>query len=177
MTENFTKAADKRALPVGMGAMAALITRGTSVFGYDLKRDGLPEVVVRAYARIGPEGLIAIDRLALSMEPTPTLETARALCEWGIEHYVGHRKAMKGDGFQPEWDARGQLMRLHVMNTWGKQIEGIKDAPTDWADWIDWPQAAANNEAEGKVTFTEWQSKLTGEFQVDMFEGQWKGVE
>lgn len=176
MTEDFRKAERWQELPKGMPEMAALITRGSSFIGYKPQRDGIPEVVVRAYARVGPEGLTAIGRLAYGMTPTPKLEAAAALCEWGIEHYVGHRKAMKGDGLQPEGDARGQLLRMHVMNTWGKEIPAT-GAPADWADWVDWPQAAANNEAEGKVTFTEHQNKDTGETEVDMFAGEWKAAQ
>lgn len=177
MSEEFEQAESWRELPKGMPEMAALITRGSSFITYKPQRDGIPEVVVRAYARVGPEGLTAIGRLAYGMTPTPKLEEAQALCEWGIEHYTGSRTAAKDDGWQPEWEARAQLMRAHVMRTWGRQVAALKEVPKDWADWVDWVRAAADNAAVGKVTFVQFQDKVTGEYQVDMFEGEWKGVQ
>lgn len=196
MTEDYTQAADKYALPRGMGNMAALITVGKSFFGYDLKRDGLPEVVVRAYARIGPEGLVAIARLAHDVGH-PRFEQAEALCEWGIEHYQGH-VAVSGEdrawskepfaqalGFasegvwQPEWIARGHLMRSYVERTWGRQIAGIKGAPADWADWIDWTRTAEKEAEAGKVTFVQYEQQTHQDppiWEVDMFEGKWEGA-
>lgn len=176
MTEDYTEAADKYALPRGMGNLAAFITIGKSFFGYDLKRDGLPEVVVRAHERIGVEGVVAIVRLAHTLKPFPVLDDAAALTEWGIEHYVGQQIALKGDGLQPEWDARGMLMRRHVMQTWGKEVAKIKGAPEDWADLIDWPQAAANAEATGDAMFTESGPDHTNQIEVDMFGGSWPGI-
>lgn len=174
MTEKFAQAEHWRDLPKGMAEMAALITRGTSIIGYKPQRDGIPEVVIHAYTWASPQCLVAIARLALSITPAPTFEAAQSLCEWGIEHYVGHRKAMEGDGWQPEWEARAQLLRTHVMGTWGKQVAAIEDTPEDWADWVDWTRAAADNEAAGKVTFVERQDSLTGDYEVDMFKGTWK---
>lgn len=174
MTEDFKQVERWQELPKGMAEMAALITRGTSVIGYKPQRDGIPEVVIHAHNWASPQCLVAIARLALSITPAPKFEAAQALCEWGIKHYTGSRTAMKGDGWQPEWVARGQLLRAHVMNTWGKQVAALPAVPQDWEEWINWTEAAANNEAEGNVTFVEFQDSLTGEYEVDMFEGQWE---
>lgn len=165
----------KRALPTGIGEMAALITTGTSVFGYDPDRDGVPEVVIRAEARIGRDGVTAIARYAYGMTPAPTFAAAQALCEWGIEHYAGHETVLKDDGWQPEWAARGRLLRAHVMRTWGTEVAAIEGAPEDWADWVDWTQAAAVNEDAGKLAFVVREDLVTCEYQVDMFDGVWKG--
>lgn len=174
MTKDFATVNDKAKLPTGMAHMAALITRGSSPFGYDVKRDGLPEVVVRAYARIGPEGLRAIGRLAYQTEPIPTFSHAAALAEWGIEHYAGHRKGMKSTGLDPEHVACGQLFKDHVTAKWGDKIASAESIPVDWQEWIDWERAAFTNAADGKVTFVHWEDKHSGEFQVDMFEGKWE---
>lgn len=195
-TQDYTQAEGKGALPRGMGNLAAFITTGKSYFGYDLGRDGLPEVVVRAYARTGSEGLVAIVRLAHTITPFPVLADAAALTEWGIEHYAGQAVVSEADrewaqspighvlGFgsegvwQPEWIARGRLMRAHVEDTWGAKIATIEDAPDNWADWIDWPRVAEKEAENGKVTFVQHELKVYGEptkYEVDMFVGTWEG--
>lgn len=197
MTEDYKNAKDKRELPRGMGNLAAFISVGKSFFGYDLERDGLPEVVVRAYERIGSEGLVAIARLAHTLKPFPVLADAAALTEWGIEHYAGSVSLSGEDrgwskepiaqalGFasegvwQPEWIGRGHLMRDHVKRTWGAKIVTIEDAPGDWADWIDWPRVAEKEAEAGKVTFTDHKQESYGQppvWEVDMFEGTWPGA-
>lgn len=196
MTEDFTQAASKYALPRGMGNLAARITVGKSFFGYDLKQDGLPEVVVRAYARIGSDGVVAIARLAHEVGQ-PVLAEATALTEWGIEHYAGHVALSEADirpvdptveqllglasagTWQPEWVARGQLLRALSERTWGAKIRTIEGAPEDWPDWIDWPRMADKEAQAGKITFVEHEQKMTGSptvYEVDMFEGRWEGA-
>lgn len=174
MTEDFAQATDWRALPKGMPAMAALVATGNSYVTYKPQRDGLPEVVVRAYARVGPEGLAAIAHLAYSMKPTPTLEDAAALCEWGIEHYVGREIARKDDDWpQAEWAARGRLVRAYTMRTWGKEIAKIEGAPEDWADRLDWVLSAELDELGGRFTFAEHKDQDSGQTEVYMFDGRW----
>lgn len=174
MSEDFNDVSDWRELPKGMPAMAALVATGNSYVTYKPQRDGLPEVVVRAWARVGPEGMAAIAHLAYNMKPTPRLEQAAALCEWGIEHYVGREIALKSDWPNATWEARGRLVRDYTMRTWGKEIAAIEGAPEDWADRLDWVLSAELDEGKGQFTFVEHEDKELGQTEVYMFEGRWE---
>lgn len=158
----------KYELPAGVGGLAGLITTGTSIFGWEPDRDGIPEVVTRAHERIGSEGCVAIVRLARSLDPVPKFAAAERLAEWGITHYRD-RQVCSG-GLQPEWQARAELMQRHY-------AEGVAQSTRElgwgvpWADCIDWLTAAEKAVGTGAVIFTEHITKRQGiaEAEVDLF--------
>ena len=184
MTEDYTKAADKYALPQGMAVLAALITTGKSPFGYDLKRDGLPEVVIRAHERLGVEGLVGIARLVFDLQPAPRREAAAAFTEWSIEHYAGKAtKTRRDSGLFLAYAAMGDLMERH----YGSALrEGTKDMQLgfDWVSIIEWPYAAQKAEEAGTLTFTSRETqgydndgKDVVVYEVHMFTGRWEGAQ
>lgn len=175
---DFAGAEHFRELPVGMPQLAALITVGKSPFGYNLKRDGLPAVVVRAYERVGSDGLIAIARLAWSLDRAPRFAGAVALVEWGMGQYAGRAIVPDRDaGLAQEWAAKGAVLRRH----WGPKINASWEQDSfDMADFVDWPSAAQAAEESGRATFTVHKTcddhpRQPLVYEVDMFWGRWAG--
>lgn len=138
-------------LPGVVKRLAALITTGTSVFGWDADRDGVPEVVTRAYERIGTAGCEAIWRRALAMNPGPRFADAARLVVWGMECYWG--QVVRSDVADPQWSAQAELMR-QVYAEKIAQRTAVVESRVPWVECIDWMDVAQRAEESGAAVFT-----------------------
>jgi hypothetical protein len=175
--KSITAATNKMELPAGVGNLAALITVGKSFFGYDLERDGIPDVVVRLYERHGSEGVRAVRLLASTLDPTPKFAEAAALAEWGITHYAGRCVMSKKDaGLSGVWAAKASLVKYHygsALNEAGNNV----DLGFMWSEAVEWIDAAEAAEKSGSLTFVSREDEDSGPdalIEVDMFTGRWE---